>query len=148
MSPVTEPTELKQRALLDAAIGVFARFCEIVAQHLNQVLNKNFLAFLDLLGTSRLPPQPARVPLTFTLVAGSSPSDTLVPAGTQCAAPPLEGEKPRRLRSIPGSPPSLFNIPKGCSFAPRCPSRFERCAEKPALEGGKHAAACFLTAAS
>jgi AcrR family transcriptional regulator len=26
MSPVTEPTEQKQRALLDAAIGVFARF--------------------------------------------------------------------------------------------------------------------------
>jgi len=60
--------------------------------------------------------------------------------------PPLEGEKPRRLRSIPGSPPSLFNLPTGCSFAPRCPSRFERCAEKPALEGGRHAAACFLKA--
>jgi peptide/nickel transport system ATP-binding protein len=62
--------------------------------------------------------------------------------------PPLEGEKPRRLRSIPGSPPSLFNIPKGCSFAPRCPSRFDRCAEKPTLDGGKHAAACFLKVAS
>jgi peptide/nickel transport system ATP-binding protein len=62
--------------------------------------------------------------------------------------PPLEGEKPKRLRSIPGSPPSLFNIPKGCSFAPRCPSRFDRCAEKPTLEGGKHAAACFLKVAS
>ena len=62
--------------------------------------------------------------------------------------PPLEGEKPKRLRSIPGSPPSLFDLPKGCSFAPRCPWRFERCAEKPALEGGKHAAACFLKAAS
>lgn len=62
--------------------------------------------------------------------------------------PPLEGEKPRRLKSIPGSPPSLFSIPKGCSFAPRCPSRFERCSEKPALEGGAHAAACFLKAAS
>jgi peptide/nickel transport system ATP-binding protein len=62
--------------------------------------------------------------------------------------PPLDGEKPRRLRSIPGSPPSLFELPKGCSFAPRCPSRFDRCAERPNLEGGAHAAACFLKAAT
>jgi hypothetical protein len=75
-----------------ALIGVFGRFCEIVAQHLNQVPNKNFLAFLDLLGNSRLPPQPARVPLTFTLAAGS-PSDAIVPAGTQVAAPALPGER-------------------------------------------------------
>jgi peptide/nickel transport system ATP-binding protein len=62
--------------------------------------------------------------------------------------PPLEGEKPRRLKSIPGSPPSLLDLPKGCSFGPRCPSRFDRCAEKPPLEGGAHAAACFLKVAS
>ncbi|MGE0240354.1 MAG: ABC transporter ATP-binding protein [Parvibaculaceae bacterium] len=62
--------------------------------------------------------------------------------------PPLEGQKPRRLRSIPGAPPSLFALPKGCAFAPRCPSRFDRCADKPALDGGAHAAACFLNVAS
>ncbi|NTW37548.1 MAG: hypothetical protein HGB17_15835, partial [Syntrophobacteraceae bacterium] len=57
-----------------------------------QAPQKNFLAFLDLLGASLLPPQPARVPLTFSLAAGSA-VDGLVPAGTQVAAPPAEGEK-------------------------------------------------------
>jgi hypothetical protein len=75
-----------------ALIAVVARFCEIVAQRLNQVPDKNFLAFLDLLGVSLLPPQPARVPLTFTLAA-NSPVDAVVPAGTQAAAPPGAGQK-------------------------------------------------------
>ncbi|QZZ22018.1 putative baseplate assembly protein [Leptothermofonsia sichuanensis E412] len=75
-----------------ALIGVFARYCEIIIQRLNQVPDKNFLAFLNLLGASRLPPQPARVPLTFSLTAGST-VDAVVPAGTQVAAPPAEGEK-------------------------------------------------------
>ena len=75
-----------------ALIGVFARYCEIIIQRLNQVPDKNFLAFLNLLGASRLPPQPARVPLTFTLAAGST-VDAVVPAGTQVAAPPVEGDQ-------------------------------------------------------
>ncbi len=32
---------------------------------------------------------------------------------------------------ITGQPPSLINLPKGCRFADRCPSRFERCVEDP-----------------
>jgi peptide/nickel transport system ATP-binding protein len=34
---------------------------------------------------------------------------------------------------ITGQPPSLFDLPPGCRFAPRCPSRFERCAEDPPM---------------
>ncbi len=60
--------------------------------------------------------------------------------------PPLAGKRPRRLRSIPGSPPSLLDRPAGCSFGPRCPKRFDRCAAQPALTGASHAAACFLVA--
>lgn len=75
-----------------ALIGIFARYCEIIIQRLNQVPDKNLLAFLNLLGASRLPPQPARVPLTFSLAAGSK-TDAVVPAGTQVAAPPAEGEQ-------------------------------------------------------
>jgi predicted phage baseplate assembly protein len=75
-----------------ALIGIFGRFAEIIIQRLNQVPDKNFLAFLNLLGVSLLPPQPARVPLTFSLAAGST-TDALVPVGTQVAAPPAAGEK-------------------------------------------------------
>jgi oligopeptide/dipeptide ABC transporter ATP-binding protein len=44
-----------------------------------------------------------------------------------------------RLRSdsdpifITGQPPSLVNLPPGCRFAARCPSRFEKCEQEPAV---------------
>ncbi|MFM6332674.1 MAG: hypothetical protein ACKPFI_07955, partial [Dolichospermum sp.] len=57
---------------------------------LNQVPEKNFLAFLDLIGGQLQPPQPAKVPLTFYLAA-ASPVGAFVPAYTQISAPPLEG---------------------------------------------------------
>jgi Baseplate J-like protein len=74
-----------------ALIGVFGRFAELVIERLNRAPDKHYLAFLNLIGTSLLPPQPARVPLTFQLAA-NSPVDAAVPAGTQAAAPPLDGE--------------------------------------------------------
>ncbi|WP_448953359.1 ABC transporter ATP-binding protein [Labrys neptuniae] len=61
--------------------------------------------------------------------------------------PPLTGEKPRRLPAIPGSPPSLLNLPQGCAFGPRCSVRYELCTgEKPSLGNGAHAVACFRVA--
>jgi peptide/nickel transport system ATP-binding protein len=61
----------------------------------------------------------------------------------------LDRPKPPRLTAIKGLPPSLINRPQGCAFGPRCPHRFERCAEEPRLEdrlglGGGHLDACFL----
>ena len=70
---------------------IFGRLTELIIERLNQTPEKNFLAFLDLIGTQIQPPQPARVPLTFQLAAGS-PADTRVPARTQVAAPATEGE--------------------------------------------------------
>jgi hypothetical protein len=75
-----------------ALIGIFAHFCEIIIDRLNQVPRKNFLTFLDLIGTRIRPPRPARVALTFLPTAGAPP-DVLVPAGTEVAAQPLEGEE-------------------------------------------------------
>jgi hypothetical protein len=75
-----------------ALIEIFGRFTGLIIERLNQVPDKNLLAFLDLIGASLLPPQPARVPLTFSLVNGSI-VDGLVPAGTQVAAVQAEGER-------------------------------------------------------
>jgi peptide/nickel transport system ATP-binding protein len=58
--------------------------------------------------------------------------------------PLLDGPRPHRLRTISGAPPSLLTLPAGCSFAPRCPQRFDACAAKPVLTGTDHATACFL----
>jgi peptide/nickel transport system ATP-binding protein len=61
--------------------------------------------------------------------------------------PRLDRPKPERLTTIRGTPPSLLNLPQGCSFGPRCPQRFERCSEVPPLEDrlrNGHLDACFL----
>jgi peptide/nickel transport system ATP-binding protein/oligopeptide transport system ATP-binding protein len=36
-----------------------------------------------------------------------------------------------RLQEIPGMVPSLYDLPAGCSFAPRCPERMEMCEKQP-----------------
>lgn len=49
-----------------------------------------------------------------------------------------------QLYSLPGTPPSLLNLPKGCAFAPRCAHRVASCEdEKPPLVGATHQVACF-----
>ncbi len=75
-----------------ALIRIFAHFAELLIDRINRAADKNFLAFLNLIGTELLPPQPARVPLTFQL-AENSPVDAAVPAGVQAAAPPSDGEE-------------------------------------------------------
>ena len=75
-----------------ALVGIFARFAGIAIDRLNRAPDKNFIAFLNLLGMERLPPQPARVPLTFQLAPGAK-ADALVPAGTSVAATPAAGEQ-------------------------------------------------------
>ncbi len=74
-----------------ALIRIFSRMAGQVSDRLNQAPDRNFLAFLDLLGGQLKPPQPARVPLTFILVAGRQ-ANALVPAHVQVASPAQEGE--------------------------------------------------------
>jgi len=63
--------------------------------------------------------------------------------------PALHGEKVR-MEGIPGSPPSLTSLPKGCSFHPRCPFAMDVCREKvpalrPAFAGEPYRSnACWL----
>ncbi|HET7484599.1 MAG TPA: ABC transporter ATP-binding protein [Solirubrobacterales bacterium] len=46
----------------------------------------------------------------------------------------LDLPRPHRLPQIGGAPPSLLDLPQGCSFRPRCPHAFGRCAELPGLD--------------
>ena len=64
-------------------IELFAWMTEMVVYRLNKVTDKNFLAFLDLMGVDLQPPQPARTLLRFNLSEGSEA--TLVKSGAQVA---------------------------------------------------------------
>jgi oligopeptide/dipeptide ABC transporter ATP-binding protein len=63
--------------------------------------------------------------------------------------PRLDEERPDKLHSISGAPPSLINLPRGCKFRPRCPHAFDKCIEEPALESRvddpRHLDRCWLT---
>jgi len=59
------------------------------------------------------------------------------------------GARRTRLNEIKGMVPSLFNLPAGCSFAPRCGLATERCrVEAPPLEEHRpgHFIACWHAA--
>jgi len=63
----------------------------------------------------------------------------------------LDRERPERLPQIGGAPPSLLDLPAGCSFRPRCPHAFDRCAELPGLDARLpdapgHRDRCWLSA--
>jgi len=63
--------------------------------------------------------------------------------------PRLDARSAEPLRPIPGSPPSLIDLPNACTFAPRCPLMIDRCLEEEpdlleVLPG--HRAACHRSA--
>jgi oligopeptide/dipeptide ABC transporter ATP-binding protein len=60
----------------------------------------------------------------------------------------LDRPKQPRLASIPGAPPSLVHLPRGCNFRPRCRSEFDACIHDPPLAdrlGNAHLDACHLS---
>jgi oligopeptide transport system ATP-binding protein len=61
--------------------------------------------------------------------------------------PRLDRPHTERLAAIPGHPPNLQRLPKGCTFQERCEFKFERCiAERPVLTpfAADRAKACHL----
>lgn len=76
----------------DPGVGLLRIFSFIaggVVGSLNRAPERNFLAFLDMLGVRLLPATPARAPVRF-LVAQGTEDEFLVPAGTQVSAPAAE----------------------------------------------------------
>ncbi|MEO8476975.1 MAG: ABC transporter ATP-binding protein [Actinomycetota bacterium] len=64
--------------------------------------------------------------------------------------PSMHGSGKERLNPIRGLPPSLINVPPGCSFHPRCPYVMDVCrTDVPPLlpSDGHHASACHLSLA-
>lgn len=58
------------------------------------------------------------------------------------AAMPTVGKE--RLAVIEGQPPLLSDLPVGCSFAPRCLYRYDKCSEEPGMfDAGSTRAACW-----
>ena len=80
--------------MAEALLRVFARYCEVIIQRLNRAPEKNYLAFLDTLNLSRIPPLPAQAPLTFSLVKKlpAAGAVVVVPAHTKVAAAPGPGD--------------------------------------------------------
>jgi oligopeptide/dipeptide ABC transporter ATP-binding protein len=65
------------------------------------------------------------------------------------SVPRLDEARKEKLVPIEGSPPDLANLPKGCSFYPRCSYRVDRCLEDvpPLMEvGTRHFSACWVLA--
>ncbi|RKT55323.1 putative baseplate assembly protein [Saccharothrix australiensis] len=65
-------------------IETFAHMVDQLVYRLNRVPEKNYLAFLDLLGARLFPPTAARADVTFWLSA-PQPDTVLLPAGTEVA---------------------------------------------------------------
>src|SRR5512132_1112131 len=62
------------------------------------------------------------------------------------SVPRLDEPRRARLAPIEGQPPDMTRLPPGCSFAPRCAFRVERCSEEaPPLEAVSpgHLSACW-----
>ncbi|MBM3237387.1 putative baseplate assembly protein [Candidatus Poribacteria bacterium] len=70
-----------------ALLKIFFHILQEVMHRLNEVPEKNFIAFLDMLGVKQVPAQPSNVPLAFQLATGA-PVDVPIPELTQAEAPP------------------------------------------------------------
>jgi oligopeptide/dipeptide ABC transporter ATP-binding protein len=79
-------------------------------------------------------------PATTLFNAPSHPYTQALLASIPGAAPGV------RLKAIAGNVPALGQLPSGCTFAPRCESRFDACVDRPALApiGADHDVRCFL----
>ncbi len=71
-------------------VELFAWLVEGLTYRLNQVPDKNYVAFLSLLGVTRNPPVPARSFLTFA----ATPAATVVPKGSQAQTAATETVAP------------------------------------------------------
>jgi len=72
-------------------IELFAWMTDVLLYRLNQVPDRHYIKFMEMLGLTLQPPQPAKVPVTFWLSAPQATAVT-IPAGTEVASTRTETE--------------------------------------------------------
>jgi len=75
-----------------ALLKIFTHMHEEIVGRLNRVPEKNFAAFLDMLGVRLMPARPARVAVTFHLAEGLR-ENVFVPTATQVATAETKGHE-------------------------------------------------------
>jgi predicted phage baseplate assembly protein len=84
--------QVSPEGTLAALLQMVARFSSVVTQRLNQAPHLDKLAFLDMLGISLIPAQPARAPVVFQPLPLTV--DGSIPAGTRVGATPPGASNP------------------------------------------------------
>jgi hypothetical protein len=112
--PEWDPTQKKGADT--ALLKIFSTMLDIIAQRLNKTPDKNFIAFLDMLGLKLLPPQPAKAPITFILAEGAK-QNVLVAERAQAAAGEVIFETEKTFVATPSKIVKIYSVSGDKIFA-------------------------------
>lgn len=95
---------------------IFSDMVDLISSRLNEAPKKHLISFLEIVNTSLIPANPARVPLTFILSEGAS-EDVLLKAFTQASADDPDGkavifETEKNILATPSKLVSVFSVIK------------------------------------
>jgi hypothetical protein len=99
-----------------ALINIAANMLKLIIDRLNRAPEKNFAAFLDLLGIQLLPAQPASVPVTFYLSEGAT-ENVLISERSQMAAGELVFETEKSIVAAHSQLVNAYSVDTDCIFA-------------------------------
>jgi len=92
-----------------ALLKIFAGMQGLIVDRLNRVPEKNFVAFLDMLGVRLLPAQPARAAVTFHL-SGGARENVLIPENTQVAAGEIIFETEKNIVATASTLKEVYSV--------------------------------------
>ena len=98
----------EDRGIGVALIRIFAGMQELIVDRLNRVPEKNFVAFLDMIGVRLLPAQPARAAVTFHL--GGARENVLIPEKTQVAAGEIIFETEKNIVATASTLKEVYSV--------------------------------------
>ena len=92
-----------------ALAETFTTLMGTVIHRINQAPEKNFTAFLEILGMKLLPPQPATAPITFSLAKGTK-EHVFIRRGTQMAAEDILFETEKSMLATPSKLIKVYGV--------------------------------------